>query len=56
MSPITALPVVDLQYDFLPDGALAVPDGDQIVEPIAASSSTDRPPTRRCRRNPRVNL
>ncbi len=37
MSPITARLVVDLQYDFLPGGALAVPDGDQIVESIAAS-------------------
>jgi nicotinamidase/pyrazinamidase len=35
MSSSTALLVVDLQYDFLPGGALAVPDGDQIVEPIA---------------------
>jgi nicotinamidase/pyrazinamidase len=30
-----ALLVVDLQHDFLPGGALAVPGGDQIVEPIA---------------------
>jgi len=35
MSSPTALLVVDLQHDFLPGGALAVPDGDQIVEPIA---------------------
>lgn len=26
--------VVDVQYDFLPGGALAVPDGDAVVEPI----------------------
>jgi nicotinamidase/pyrazinamidase len=30
-----ALLVVDLQHDFLPGGALAVRDGDAIVEPIA---------------------
>lgn len=30
-----ALIVVDLQHDFLPGGALAVADGDAIVEPIA---------------------
>lgn len=26
--------VVDVQYDFLPGGALAVPDGDAVIEPI----------------------
>lgn len=31
-----ALLVVDLQPDFMPGGPLAVADGDQIVEPIAA--------------------
>jgi len=31
----SALLVVDLQSDFLPGGALAVPNGDQIVSPIA---------------------
>jgi nicotinamidase/pyrazinamidase len=30
-----ALLVVDLQHDFLPGGALAVAEGDRIVEPIA---------------------
>ena len=29
-----ALIIVDMQNDFLPDGALAVPDGDQIIEEI----------------------
>ena len=29
-----ALIVVDVQNDFCPGGALAVPDGDQVVEPI----------------------
>jgi len=29
-----ALIVVDVQYDFMPGGALAVSEGDQIVEPI----------------------
>lgn len=28
------LVVVDVQYDFLPGGALAVPDGDAVIEPI----------------------
>ncbi len=28
--------VVDLQYDFLPGGALAVPDGDAVIAPINA--------------------
>ncbi len=27
----TALILVDIQYDFLPDGALAVPDGDAVI-------------------------
>lgn len=31
-----ALLVVDVQHDFLPGGALAVPEGDAIVAPIAA--------------------
>ena len=31
-----ALLVVDLQHDFLPGGALAVPAGDEVVAPIAA--------------------
>jgi nicotinamidase/pyrazinamidase len=30
-----ALVVVDLQYDFLPGGALAVPGGEEVVAPIA---------------------
>ena len=29
-----ALIIVDMQNDFLPGGALAVPDGDQIIEEI----------------------
>lgn len=28
--------IVDVQRDFLPGGALAVPDGDAVIEPIAA--------------------
>jgi nicotinamidase/pyrazinamidase len=31
-----ALIVVDVQRDFLPGGALPVPDGDAVIEPIAA--------------------
>jgi nicotinamidase/pyrazinamidase len=34
-----ALLAVDLQHDFLPGGALAVPAGDQVVEPIARLAS-----------------
>jgi nicotinamidase/pyrazinamidase len=34
--PDDALVVVDLQYDFLPGGSLAVPDGDQVIAPINA--------------------
>jgi nicotinamidase/pyrazinamidase len=34
-APSEALIVVDLQYDFLPGGALAVPHGDEVVGPIA---------------------
>ncbi|MHA1821518.1 MAG: bifunctional nicotinamidase/pyrazinamidase [Promethearchaeota archaeon] len=30
----SALIVVDMQYDFLPNGALAVPKGDEIIKPI----------------------
>ena len=29
-----ALILVDIQYDFLPGGSLAVPDGDWILEPV----------------------
>ncbi len=32
--PTSALIVVDVQNDFLPGGALAVPQGDEVVEPI----------------------
>ncbi len=31
MNPRNALVLVDIQYDFLPGGALAVPDGDAII-------------------------
>jgi len=34
--PEDALIVVDLQYDFLPGGSLAVAGGDEIIEPINA--------------------
>lgn len=32
--PHSALLVVDMQYDFLPGGALPVTGGDEIIEPI----------------------
>lgn len=31
-----ALLIVDVQNDFCPDGALAVPDGDRVVEPLSS--------------------
>lgn len=34
----TALIVVDVQNDFLPGGALAVPEGDEVIEPLQAAS------------------
>ncbi len=34
--PGRALVVVDVQHDFLPGGALGVPDGDAVLAPIAA--------------------
>jgi nicotinamidase/pyrazinamidase len=36
MRPDTALILVDVQYDFLPGGALAVPQGDEILPVIEA--------------------
>ncbi len=37
-----ALLIVDVQNDFLPGGALAVPDGDQVIAPINALASESR--------------
>jgi nicotinamidase/pyrazinamidase len=34
MNPRNALVLVDIQYDFLPGGALAVPDGDAIIPTV----------------------
>lgn len=34
--PGDALILIDVQHDFLPGGALAVPDGDQILPPVEA--------------------
>ena len=34
-----ALLVVDLQHDFLPGGALAVPGGEELVAPVARLAS-----------------
>ncbi|MGD0633796.1 MAG: bifunctional nicotinamidase/pyrazinamidase [Beijerinckiaceae bacterium] len=36
MSPTSVLLVIDVQNDFLPGGALAVPDGDGVIAPILA--------------------
>ena len=36
INPDTALILVDVQHDFLPGGALAVPQGDEILPIIAA--------------------
>lgn len=38
----TALIVTDVQYDFLPDGALAVPEGDAILPGTARLMESDR--------------
>jgi nicotinamidase/pyrazinamidase len=38
--PSSALIIVDLQHDFLPGGALAVPDGDQVIDPIVKAAAT----------------
>ncbi len=35
----TALVIVDVQGDFLPGGALAVPDGDAVVAPLVAAAA-----------------
>jgi nicotinamidase/pyrazinamidase len=35
----TALLIVDVQHDFLPDGALGVPDGDAVIEPLLAAAA-----------------
>ncbi|MBV9817160.1 MAG: isochorismatase family protein [Solirubrobacterales bacterium] len=37
-----ALLIIDVQNDFLPDGALAVPDGDQVIGPINALAADPR--------------
>ncbi len=37
-----ALLIVDVQNDFLPRGALGVPDGDQVIEPINALAADPR--------------
>ncbi len=47
LSPRDALIVVDVQYDFLPGGALAVPDGDAVIpvlnEWLAAAAAGGAP-------------
>jgi nicotinamidase/pyrazinamidase len=43
LAPTTeALLIIDVQNDFLPDGALAVPDGDQVIAPINALAADPR--------------
>jgi nicotinamidase/pyrazinamidase len=34
----TALLIVDVQHDFLPGGALGVPDGDAVIAPLVAAA------------------
>ena len=34
----TALLIVDVQHDFLPGGALAVPDGDEVLDALEAAA------------------
>ena len=36
----TALLIVDVQHDFLPGGALAVPDGDAVLDALEAAAPT----------------
>lgn len=35
----TALLIVDVQHDFLPGGALGVPNGDEVIAPLVAASA-----------------
>lgn len=44
MTGRTALLAVDLQHDFLPGGALGVPDGDEILAPVDRLVSSGRFP------------
>ncbi len=44
LDPGPALIVVDVQHDFLPGGALAVPGGDRVIAPIAALAASHRGP------------
>jgi nicotinamidase/pyrazinamidase len=37
-----ALLIIDVQNDFLPGGALAVPDGDEVIDPINALATDER--------------
>ena len=37
--PVRALILVDVQYDFLPGGALAVPAGDAVIAPLNAAQA-----------------
>jgi nicotinamidase/pyrazinamidase len=39
---IEALLIIDVQNDFLPGGALAVPDGDEVIGPINALAADPR--------------
>ena len=38
-----ALLIVDVQNDFLPGGALAVPAGDEVITPINELATDDTP-------------
>ncbi len=38
----SALIVVDMQHDFLPGGALAVPHGDETITPVSKAMTSDR--------------
>lgn len=38
MPDATALIIVDVQRDFLPGGALAVPDGDEVIAPLVEAA------------------
>jgi nicotinamidase-related amidase len=42
MTRRSALIIVDVQHDFLPGGALAVPHGDAVIEPLLAEARSGR--------------
>ena len=52
LQPGDALLVIDVQNDFCPGGALAIPDGDQVIAPLNKWIAAAREPA--CRSTPRA--